>query len=361
MGCATSRPPRATAADDHFSFSKPSATSAAAAELLGEGSLADQGRTSAILQLSLSLSVLAAEHGRTETELCDATVAARRVVSVADRMSIWRVRNRKGGDSFEEEKENMGHLVCLASDAMGMQGRSLALSAVDAPPCAALAASRNSGSLPLVVDLSDAHARAELEQRYGLTPRAVLYVPIVALSSDPSEESAANQLGVIELVLVDPGHSKESSFHNAVAGRNGERNGEGPAPPLSSEPQAARSTPDTSFNNGEPFGPTARRQLAQLGGYLATALQSLRLSDEDLQGERLLYRMLPKVGTQHTHTHTHARAASPPPWHMRACPLRATELQHLAPLPSRCVLSVCAAHCDPAAEARARGLYCGVV
>ena len=158
MGCSVSRMNRAERTDvkdESFSFCKPSTTSAAATEVLREGSVRDQERTSAILQLSLSLSVLAAEHGRTETELCEATVAARQSISLADRVSIWRVRNRQGasagvGDAGVDEGSS-GHLVCLASDSMGMPGRSIALSEVGAPPCAALLASREADAPPLVL------------------------------------------------------------------------------------------------------------------------------------------------------------------------------------------------------------------
>ena len=80
MGCALCVPQdplqRNKDADNSFSFSKPASLSAAAAELLSEGSQKDQERMSAILQLSLSLSLLATERGRTEGELCEAVVNA---------------------------------------------------------------------------------------------------------------------------------------------------------------------------------------------------------------------------------------------------------------------------------------------
>ena len=71
------------------------------------------------------------------------------------------------------------------------------------------AASRTVDAPPLAVDLSDASARAELEGRYGLRLRAVLYVPIVSASTSPNEETAVNQLGVIEMVVVERGAARD--------------------------------------------------------------------------------------------------------------------------------------------------------
>ena len=193
MGCTPSRPSRARAEadglerDDSFGASHSAPFSnASPTELLSEGSLADQQRMSAILQLSVSLSLLAMERGRTETELCEAAVAARRSISLADKISIWRTRSRTAGPAdgltgqagerrssssgaaaAGDQRRSSGSLsaatilsgdfptgaafgdadapgclVCLASDAMGMQGRRLALADERAPPCAALSGAR---------------------------------------------------------------------------------------------------------------------------------------------------------------------------------------------------------------------------
>ena len=236
-------------------------------------------------------------------------------------------------------------------------------------------ASRTLDAPPLLVDLSDTSARSELEGRYGLRLRAVLYVPIVSASTSPNEETSVNQIGVIEMVVVERGalrdersppllstpgeplplidtsvgrspSAKPSSAHalpahalpavllsapnlkvgvgsDRVAGLRDLRPGEQlPLSPRELRSTAAeevdggsfrskdggsfrskgsaapsgggRSKGEESFSANPHFSPIATRQLGQLGGYLAVALQSLRLSDEDLQGERLLYRMLPK-------------------------------------------------------------------
>ena len=462
MGCSGSKPRHARQSsddskfnDESFSFSKLGNLNGASAELLTEGGVRDHERMSAILQLSVSLSLLATERGRTETQLCDAVVAARPTLSTADRISIWRVRTQQpndptavnrlthsegfnnprlikegsSGDSVGQAA-NPGFLVCLASDALGMQGRSLSRDDAGAPPCAALSVSTSLDAPPLLVDLSDPLARAELEGRYGLRLKAALYVPIVAQSTsqqtDTTDASASVvQLGVIELVIVDktPASSKQESpmiptrelntipsnnssannspALNSVPGHKGSplllprelpRQNSGPLsgatsgsalkdgglnslPPISQSPEGSfkkseegssfkrssrrpshdseseqgtppvipsatsspkmegssfkerssfkgrtildRATQRRSSNesvksassessgsrdddshlskrNAEGFTMTMRKQLGQLGGYLATALQSLRLSDDDLQGERLLYRMLPK-------------------------------------------------------------------
>ena len=90
-----------------------------------------------------------------------------------------------------KEDDGAGQLVCLASDAVGMVGRSLPMSDNDAPLCAALAASRTIDAPPLLVDLGHAAARAEVEGRYGLKVRSVLFVPVVATSTSPSEDLQA--------------------------------------------------------------------------------------------------------------------------------------------------------------------------
>ena len=95
MGCSGSKPRHARQSsddskfnDESFSFSKLGNLNGASAELLTEGGVRDHERMSAILQLSVSLSLLATERGRTETQLCDAVVAARPTLSTADRISI---------------------------------------------------------------------------------------------------------------------------------------------------------------------------------------------------------------------------------------------------------------------------------
>ena len=184
MGCTPSRPSRAEAdgrdRDDSLDASHSLHNHGASpAELLSEGSLLDQERMAAILQLSVSLSLLAMERGRTEAELCEAAVAARRTISAADKISIWRTRSQAGerrssgsgsgaelgGKASEQRRSSSGSvattlsgdfptggafgdadapgcLVCLASDAMGMQGRRLSLADERAPPCAALSGAR---------------------------------------------------------------------------------------------------------------------------------------------------------------------------------------------------------------------------
>ena len=178
MGCTPSRPSRAEAdgrdRDDSLDASHSLHNHGASpAELLSEGSLLDQERMAAILQLSVSLSLLAMERGRTEAELCEAAVAARRTISAADKISIWRTRSQAGerrssgsGSGAEQQRRSSsgsvattvsgdfptgaafgdadapGSLVCLASDAMGMQGRRLSLADERAPPCAALSGAR---------------------------------------------------------------------------------------------------------------------------------------------------------------------------------------------------------------------------
>ena len=233
MGCSSSRPQQRgkegeKAKDDSFSFSGPGRVSAATAELLREGTTRDQERMSAILQLSLSLSLLAAERGRTESELCEAAVAQRQAVTIADHVSIWRVRSGHGGKPGEKgggpaaggesspprddalaSPASTGHLVCLASDAPGMVGRALSMrsgpNVQHGPaPCVALANARSVDAPPRVVDLaSDKDARAEIEARHGTGVRAAVYVPVVAHATSPSGDSAVTPLGVIELVLLD--------------------------------------------------------------------------------------------------------------------------------------------------------------
>jgi class 3 adenylate cyclase len=186
-----------------------------------------------------------------------------------------------------------------------MQGRSLLLSS-DVPPCAALKASDAVVSPPVRIE-PNTEAFTQLEEQYATKLRAAYYVPIVATSTSPSDETDVVQFGVIEFVHLskddsvaqDGGGSssrldalKAAAIPSWVAG----------ASSASASPKARRSGQDdgsTRSSAGEGNEPDAvsalsLRQLAQFGSYVATALQSLRLSDEDLQGERLLHRMLPK-------------------------------------------------------------------
>ena len=91
MGCSSSLPQRgapSSLGDDAKSeaieapvaesFSFRANVFGVAAELLTEGDTHDQGRWAAILQLSTTLNLLVTESGRTEIELCEKAVAARK-------------------------------------------------------------------------------------------------------------------------------------------------------------------------------------------------------------------------------------------------------------------------------------------
>ena len=78
MGCSPSRlrhswrrTPKHVSEADELPENSFSLKNGLSNELLSEGSLLDQERMAAILQLSVSLSLLATEVGRTETQLCE--------------------------------------------------------------------------------------------------------------------------------------------------------------------------------------------------------------------------------------------------------------------------------------------------
>lgn len=198
MGCACSsghlERDRINSGDDSFSFAHAASTSGAA--IVTEGTEDEKQMLHRILQLSVQLSLMAAEQGRSELDLCKAVVAARGQLTSADRMTVW--RTRPGGAGSE------GKLVAIASDADVLIGRTLELTD-PAPPCAAVSASTSLDSPPLMIDLTDEVARRELEARYGPV-RAVLYVPVNAprtATAPAGDDTDATQMGVVELVMLD--------------------------------------------------------------------------------------------------------------------------------------------------------------
>ena len=248
MGCACSSTGRVELpARDEGATANAAATTEHAL-LIQSGAATDVLLLSQLVQVSTQLSIMASEHGRSEQDLCDAAVAARApMFSVAaDRMTVWCLQPGASGAD--------GKLAAISSDMAGQTGLIIDLGATS-PPCEAIRACAMLGATPVLANLADQSARRELEARYGPL-HAVLYVPI-----NVHTETDFTQIGIIELVLND---------HNGAASNH-----------------------DASEGNG-PFSPLRCKHLAQLGINLASSLLELRLADKTQQGERLLYRMLPR-------------------------------------------------------------------
>lgn len=226
-----------------------------------DGELVDQRRIAAILSLSVALSLMATQPGKTEGDLCRAILAARSDISSADVMSFWRLRRGQHQGSREES------LICLASNAPGAADK-MAVEELTIPlnvwaaPCISVRECDHADAPPITLKLSnDEVLRSELELRHGGRRVAgALYVP---MNAPDHETGVCVQLGVIELLVLKPDGSEAD------------------------EP--------TSAERGDAFfPPITRRQVGRLGLYLATALQAMSFLDEKQQEERLLYRMLPR-------------------------------------------------------------------
>lgn len=159
-------------------------------KLISEGNARDRQRMDAIIQLSLQLSLDAIKDGHTEKHLCEAAVAARKSICAADRMSIWRVRQQQAaspptgsnGNGGDQSGARVFYFVCLASDSVGMTGRKAEHSEASLTLVASLQEMDGTArpQLPLVIDGTEAAARAELQGRYGPCVRAGILLPIIA-------------------------------------------------------------------------------------------------------------------------------------------------------------------------------------
>lgn len=246
---------------------------------------------SAILDLAFSLSLLATKPMATEAELLQALTSSRSHITIADHISFWRLqapglqKQPMPTNSDVNTVQMQQKLECVASDADGMRGRTLSLSDTLAFPCIALLeATGRAEPLPMHPDLTkdDLPGASELHGRFP-GARDALYVPVAGyiFSSD-----TIVQFGVIELVLCQRAEelSESNQQHNTD---------------MHVEQSAACSSSSSDgvgggYGGAHTFTPLMSQQIIQLSAYLATALQSLQLSDAEQQGERLLYRMLPK-------------------------------------------------------------------
>lgn len=231
-----------------------------AAHLIAQGTATDREVMKNILQLSTRLSLMAGERGRSEQDLADMVIASCKsfFAPVVDMIIMWQVQPGAAGSD--------GKLVAVASDAKALIGKEIDLSDDESiPACAAFLASSFYDSPPLMVNKADKSACSSLAALYSIDVRGALYVPLNA--EDPNREgntTECTQIGVLELVLQNS----------------------------SSLPEAAE---DGSIEQeGDCFTPLRCEQMRQLGSSLANALQAIRLANKDQQGERLLYRMLPR-------------------------------------------------------------------
>ncbi len=130
-----------------------------------------------------------------------------------------------------------------------------------------------------------------------------MYVPVNAPSL--AEDGSVVQFGVMEVIVLRKSAAAQSQLREKEKEKERQERElresriekEHKGADLADAPSAAPGAPQA----GSPAAAAAfsfpimlQRQMAQLGIYFGTALYALRLSDADQQGERLLYRMLPK-------------------------------------------------------------------
>ncbi len=312
MGCAGSAAHRVSgliSKDDGVSSAADGEPSSLSADVLLAAGEADLQRMAELVQLGLDLSLLAIEGGHAkESDFHRAAIEARVRVCAVDALAFWRLQRPEGAHSET--------LSCSAADGAGADsliGRTLAIGDIGgagaSPPApaafTALLRSTRVDAPPVVVDPSNRAAIAELQSRYGRAVHTAVYVPVNA----PSvwEASASVQYGVLEAIVHASPDSDTKATGAAIAPSNGaHRSPLHLRPPSPSRGRRgfgshARVAPDelacattAAAAAASAVSDVTMQQLRQLGGHLAASLQTFALLHSDEQGERLLYRMMPK-------------------------------------------------------------------
>jgi class 3 adenylate cyclase len=228
-----------------------------------------------LVQLGLDLSLLAIDgrHAK-ECSFARAAVEARVRVCAFDALIFWKLQRSEGAHSET--------LVCSAADGAGTDGligRTQSTGNVGdtgkgAPTaCAAIMRSSKVDAPLVVVEVSNRTTSAELQSRYGRAVSTAVYVPVNA----PSvwEAGTIVHYGVLEAIM----HVRPEKVRAVEAATT-------PGAPAAAEAAAAAAS--TALSD------VTLQQLRQLGSHLAASLQTFALLHSEEQGERLLYRMMPK-------------------------------------------------------------------
>jgi class 3 adenylate cyclase len=141
----------------------------------------------------------------------------------------------------------------------------------------------------VVVEVSNRTTSAELQSRYGRAVSTAVYVPVNA----PSVWEAGTMVhyGVLEAIM----HTRPEKERAVEAAAT-------PGAPAAAEAAAAAAS--TALSD------VTLQQLRQLGSHLAASLQTFALLHSEEQGERLLYRMMPKHIVAQLQQRRTARAAA---------------------------------------------------
>ena len=275
MGCSASSDRRPIPPDDGATSNGHAEPSSLSADVLLAASEVDQQRMAELVELGLHLSLLAIDgrHAK-ECSFPRAAVEARARVCAVDALIFWKLQRSEGAHSET--------LVCSAADGAGTDGligRTLSTGNVGdtgkgAPTaCAAIMRSSKVNAPLVVVESSNRTASAELQSRYGRAVSTAVYVPVNA----PSvwEAGAMVHYGVLEAIL----HTRPEEDRAVEAAAT-------PGAPAAAEAAAAAAS--TALSD------VTLQQLRQLGSHLAASLQTFALLHSEEQGERLLYRMMPK-------------------------------------------------------------------
>ena len=275
MGCAASSDRRPNPPDDDATSTGDAEPYLLSADVLLAASEADQQRMAELVQLGLDLSLLAIDgrHAK-ECSFARAAVEARVRVCAFDALIFWKLQRSEGAHSET--------LVCSAADGAGTDGligRTQSTGNVGdtgkgAPTaCAAIMRSSKVDAPLVVVEVSNRTTSAELQSRYGRAVSTAVYVPVNA----PSvwEAGTIVHYGVLEAIM----HARPEKVRAVEAATT-------PGAPAAAEAAAAAAS--TALSD------VTLQQLRQLGSHLAASLQTFALLHSEEQGERLLYRMMPK-------------------------------------------------------------------